>query len=354
MRELLDPIEIWMKEGQAVALATVIKTWGSSPRPVGAGLAVTGDGQIIGSVSGGCVEGAVIETAREVLRSGKPVRLFFGVADDDAWEVGLACGGEIEVFIRNFDKSQLGSWRKALNTEQTFCGCLKVGGPDDFLGRELMILESGKTFGDTFPGEELDLIINLAMHQLQGGTSGCQKINDLQSNEFFMHLVKPKPKLILVGGVHIAIPLVKMAEIVGFDVIVIDPRRLFGTEERFPEVKQLIQEWPGQAFQKIDINQSTAIIMLTHDPKIDDPALKIALGSPAFYVGALGSKKTHQKRIKRLAKDGVESKKLDLIHAPIGLDLGGRSPEEIALAVIAEVVKVWNAVKKRTDTQIWE
>ena len=345
MRELLDQIEIWLKEGQAVALATVIKTWGSSPRPIGAGLAVTGDTQVTGSVSGGCVEGAVIDNAKEVLQSGKPTRLFFGVADDDAWKVGLACGGEIEIFIRVFKESQLGNWRKALDSDQAFCGCLKIGGPDASLGRELMTLEDGKTFGDKFPAEEKELIIAIAKQQLREGASCCQKIGAPKLGEFFFHLVKPKPRLIIVGGVHIAIPLVKMAEIVGFDVIVIDPRGLFGTEERFPKVKELIQTWPGQAFQSVSINQSTAIIMLTHDPKIDDPALKITLESQAFYIGALGSRKTHQKRLERLAADGVDSKKLNLIHAPVGLDLGGRSPEEIALAVIAEIVKVWNATE---------
>ena len=147
------------------------------------------------------------------------------------------------------------------------------------------------------------------------------------------------------GGVHIALPLVNLADILGFDVIVIDPRRLFSSADRFPEVKQLLSEWPKTAFEKIQITQSTAIVMLTHDPKIDDPAVKIALDSPAFYIGALGSKRTHQKRIQRLASSGIDQEKLDSIHAPVGLDLGGKSPNEIALSIMAEIVQVWNKEK---------
>ncbi len=345
MRELLDQIEIWSNDGQSVALATVIKTWGSSPRPVGAGMAVTADGGMTGSVSGGCVEGAVIDASLEVLKSGDPTRLHFGVADSEAWEVGLACGGEIEVFVRVFSKSQLEIWKRALQTDQAFCSALLVSGPEKLLGKELILLEDGNTLGGDFPIKLQQSIVNAAREVITGGKSSCQTIEADKLGELFLHRVQIKPTLIIVGGVHIAVPLVNLAEIIGFEVIVIDPRRLFGTEERFPGIKQILSEWPEKAFKKIQINQSTAIVMLTHDPKIDDPALKIALSSRAFYIGALGSKKTHQKRVDRLTADGVESEKLNLIHAPIGLDLGGRSPEEIALAVIAEIVKIWNSAE---------
>jgi xanthine dehydrogenase accessory factor len=160
--------------------------------------------------------------------------------------------------------------------------------------------------------------------------------------EVFLQVVEPPRTLILVGGVHIAIPLVSLADTLGFEVIVIDPRRLFGTSDRFPAVKQLLQEWPGPAFDQLTITETTAIVMLTHDPKIDDPALTIALDSPAFYLGALGSRKTHQKRLARLSEQGIDPQVLDRIHAPVGLNLGGSTPEEIALAVLAEIVQVWN------------
>ncbi len=345
MRELLEQIENWMNNGQSVALATVIKTWGSSPRPVGAGMALTADGGMAGSVSGGCVEGAVIDASLEVLKSGKTARLHFGVADSEAWEIGLACGGEIEVFVRVFGRSQLEIWKSAFQTDQAFCSALLVSGPDKLLGKELILLEDGNTLGGDFPIEQQQSITKAAGEVITGSKSSCQLIEADILGELFLNLVQMKPTLIIVGGVHIAVPLVKLAEIVGFEVIVIDPRRLFGTEERFPGVKQVLSEWPEKAFNKIQVNQSTAIVMLTHDPKIDDPALKIALTSRAFYIGALGSKKTHKKRVDRLMADGVESGKLKLIHAPIGLNLGGRSPEEIALSVIAEIVKVWNSAE---------
>jgi len=345
MRELLEQIEIWINNGKSVALATVIKTWGSSPRPVGAGMALTADGGMAGSVSGGCVEGAVIDTSLEVLKSGKTARLHFGVADSEAWEIGLACGGEIEVFIRVFGRSQLEIWKSAFQTEQAFCSALLVNGPEKLLGKELILGEDGNTIGSDFPIEQQQSIVKAIGDVTTRNKSSSKTIEGDILGELFLNRVQMKPTLIIVGGVHIAVPLVKLAEIVGFEVIVIDPRRLFGTEERFPGVKQVLSEWPEKAFQKIRVNQSTAIVMLTHDPKIDDPALKIALSSRAFYIGALGSKKTHKKRVDRLTADGVESEKLKLIHAPIGLNLGGRSPEEIALSVIAEIVKTWNSAE---------
>ncbi|MCD4801933.1 MAG: XdhC family protein [Anaerolineales bacterium] len=345
MRELLEQIETWIDSGQSVALATVIKTWGSSPRQVGAGMALTADGGMAGSISGGCVEGAVIDASLEVLKSGKTSRLHFGVADSEAWEIGLACGGEIEVFVRVFSRAQLEVWKSAFQTGQAFWSALLVDGADKLLGNELILLEDGNKLGGDFQITQQQLIAKAVGEVKTGGKPSSQTIEADNLGELFLNRIQMKPTLIIVGGVHIAVPLVNLAEIVGFEVIVIDPRRLFGTEERFPGVKQVLSEWPEKAFQKIKINNSTAIVMLTHDPKIDDPALKIALSSRAFYIGALGSKKTHKKRVDRLAVDGVESEKLNLIHAPIGLNLGGRSPEEIALAVMAQIVKVWNSAE---------
>ncbi len=345
MRELLEQIEAWVDNGQSVALATVIKTWGSSPRPVGASMALTADGGMAGSISGGCVEGAVIDASLEVIKSGKTVRLHFGVVDSEAWEIGLACGGEIEVFVRVFSRKQLEIWKSAFQSDESFCSALLVSGPEKLLGKELIFLEDGNTLGDDFPITQQQSVVKAVGDLITKSKAPSQTIEADNLGELFLNRIQMKPTLIIVGGVHIAVPLVNLAEIVGFEVIVIDPRKLFSTEERFPGVKQVLGEWPEKAFQKIQVNQSTAIVMLTHDPKIDDPALKIALASRAFYIGALGSKKTHKKRVDRLMADGVDSEKLNLIHAPIGLNLGGRSPEEIALAVIAEIVQVWNSAE---------
>jgi len=345
MRNLLDQIEIWLTNDQPIALATVIKTWGSSPRPVGAGMAVSTEGKILGSVSGGCVEGAVIDAALEVLKSGNPTRLHFGVADTEAWEVGLACGGEIDVFVRKFNLQKLNSWKTAFQTGKPFQSALLVNGSENLVGEELLILDDGRILTPGFSSEQKEIIIKSIQEVADRGKLSPAGFIENNLGEVFYQLVGTKPTLIVVGGVHIAVHLVKLADILGFDVIVIDPRRLFGTGERFPGVKQVINEWPGAAFQKLQVNQSTAIVMLTHDPKIDDPALGIALASPAFYIGALGSKKTHQKRIERLSASGIDNDRLSIIHAPVGLDLGGKLPEEIALAIIAEIVKVRNSTR---------
>ncbi len=345
MRNLLDQIEIWLTNDQPVALATVIKTWGSSPRPVGAGMAVSAEGKILGSVSGGCVEGAVIDAALEVLKSGNPTRLHFGVADTEAWEVGLACGGEIDVFVRDFDFQKLNNWKTAFQTGKPFHSALLLSGSESLVGGELLLLDDGSIITPDFSSKQEEIINKSIQENADKGKPSPPGFIENDLGEVFIQRINTKPTLIVVGGVHIAVHLVKLAEILGFDVMVIDPRRLFGTGERFPGVKQIINEWPGEAFQKLQVDQSTAIVMLTHDPKIDDPALEIALASPAFYIGALGSKRTHQKRIERLSSSGVDIDRLSKIHAPIGLDLGGKLPEEIALAVIAEIVKARNSTQ---------
>jgi len=344
MKDLLDQIDIWLENGQLVALATVIKTWGSSPRPAGAGMAITDTGEIAGSVSGGCVESAVIETAMQVLRSGQTERVHFGVGDDQAWDVGLSCGGEIDVFIRQFDQQDLMLGKTALSKTNSVCMALVLAGIEKYLGLD-MIIENSETLPLEFSQETNTKLIEISGKERPGG---IHQIKSPEINEIFVHKIQPDPELILVGGVHIAIPLASLAKTVGFEVTVIDPRRLFSTGDRFPDIKLLLTEWPEGAFQKINITGSTAIVMLTHDPKIDDPALKIALNSPAFYVGALGSRKTHKKRIDRLLNDGLSQSKLDLIHAPVGLDLGGKTPPEIALGIMAEILQVWHG-REKTD-----
>ncbi|HDD60955.1 MAG TPA: XdhC family protein [Chloroflexi bacterium] len=337
MRDLLDQVEIWLKNGQSVALATVIKTWGSSPRPAGAGMAITETGEIAGSVSGGCVEGAVIDSAMQVLRTGQPERIHFGVGDDLAWEVGLSCGGEIDVYIRQFEHKNLEIWKRALSKTNSVYLALVLAGSGPYLGADLLLENSGSIFSD-LSRKTRDQLTEIANKELAGG---IHLIEAPEIQEAFFHKVQPVPELILVGGVHIAIPLASLAKTVGFEVTVIDPRRLFSTVDRFPDIKLLLTEWPEGAFQKISITESSAIVMLTHDPKIDDPALKIALNSSAFYVGALGSRKTHQKRIERLKDAGLSQSRLDQIHAPVGLDLGGKTPPEIALGIMAEILQVW-------------
>jgi len=342
MRDLLAQIGTWLNEGQSVAVATVIKTWGSSPRPVGAGMAVTEGGEIAGSVSGGCVESAVIDTAMKVLETAQPERLHFGVGNNEAWEVGLSCGGEIDVFVRIFDSHDLVVWSKALSKTSAGYLALVIDGNESYLGADLTIENSGSILAGLSP----DTVTQLTNITTKEQAGGIYKVESPEIKELFVLKTLPAPELILVGGVHIAIPLASLANTVGFEVTVIDPRKLFSTEDRFPDIKLLLAEWPEGAFQKIIITESSAIVMLTHDPKIDDPAIKIALNSSAFYIGALGSRKTHKKRIERLQEAGLSQSMLDQIHAPVGLDLGGKTPPEIAMGIMAEILQVWHGKEK--------
>ena len=340
MRDILPDLNNWAAdEDQSIALATVIQTWGSSPRRAGAKMALTPDGRITGSVSGGCVEGAVFEAGVEVLKSNRPQLLHFGVADETAWEVGLACGGSIDILVKPLDKEFFKSLRSVLVEERPAAVLTVVRAPDELLGRELLIKEDGNVVG-TIDDDLDEQVVRLAKETLLQGSS--RRANLSEDVEVFIEVILPPPTLIAVGGVHITIALVSLAKTLGYRTIVVDPRSAFGSQERFPHVDQLVQSWPQEAFQKIPLTRSTAIAMLTHDPKLDDPALKIALPSPAFYVGALGSKTTQAKRRQRLLDEGLTEAQLDRLHGPIGLKIGAATPEEIAMSIMAEIVAARN------------
>jgi xanthine dehydrogenase accessory factor len=346
MNELIPAYKKWKEQGLSMALATVVKTWGSSPRGVGSKMLVNLKGEMAGSVSGGCVEGAVVAAAREVLETDIPQMLHFGVADETAWEVGLACGGEIEVFVRPLGLTAFEALRTAWHKGQKIANAVVIQGSKQILGQEMVLLDDGKFHGK-FAHSQIDALENLLQITLENGqpmrhTLNPQPENLKQPFELFLDVILPPSTLVIVGGVHIAIPLVTLANTLGYQTVVIDPRRQFGNRERFPNADQVIASWPGAAFSQVPPNASTAVAMLTHDPKIDDPALKIVLKSPAFYVGALGSKKTQSQRRGRLLEMGLSEEQVNRIHGPIGLNLGGRSPEEIALAIMAEIVQTNN------------
>ena len=334
MRDIWPDLTRW-QNSDSIALATVIQTWGSSPRRAGSKMAFTTDGRITGSVSGGCVEAAVIDAGLQSLKTDRPQLLSFGVADDTAWNVGLACGGSIDIFVKPLQKKFWGEVRALLESEEAAVIITVVRGQDALLGREFLYLEGGRLTG-TLGDRWNKIVSNLAEEVL---TQAMPRRVQLDSEiEIFMEPLLPPPTLVLVGGVHTAVALVSFANKLGWRTIVIDPRLAWANEERFPHVDRLIQAWPEDAFAQLRVTRSTAIAMLTHDPKLDDPALKIALNSPAFYIGALGSKSTHQLRCERLLKDGVSKEQLSRIHSPIGLAIGAQTPEEIAMAIMAEVV----------------
>ena len=340
MRDILPDLDKWHADkSDSIALATVIQTWGSSPRRVGAKMALTPDGKITGSVSGGCVEGAVFDTGVEVLKSNRPQLLHFGVADETAWEVGLACGGSIDIFVKPLDTELFKPLRSVLVDEELAVLVTVVRGSDELLGREMLVRDDGSVTG-TISDELNEQVLNLAKETLAGGESRLAMLNE--DNEIFMEVILPPPTLIAVGGVHITIALMALAKTPGYRTVVVDPRSAFGNEERFPNVDQLIQKWPDEAFQQIPLTRSTAIAMLTHDPKLDDPALKVALPSSAFYVGALGSKTTQAKRRQRLLDEGLTEEQLNRLHGPIGLKIGAGTPEEIAMSIMAEIVAARN------------
>jgi xanthine dehydrogenase accessory factor len=335
MRDVFRDVEAWTAGGETVALATVVSTWGSAPRSPGSKMAVSASGRIAGSVSGGCVEGAVAEAAHAAIATGRPRLLHFGVADETAWAVGLACGGTIDVFVGLLDEARLRETRRAIEENRALATATVLSGPAERLGSAVTVVE-----GDPEPARPAsDPVAAAALEALAEGR--CRRL-DVGEADVFVDVVLPPPTLVVVGGVHIAVALVALARTLGYRTVVVDPRTAFGNRERFPDADDLLTAWPDEAFARLGLHSGTAVAVLTHDPKIDDPALMAALPSSAFYVGALGSPRTHEKRRRRLGEAGLEEAHLTRLHAPIGLDLGGRRPEEIALAVMAEIVAARN------------
>jgi xanthine dehydrogenase accessory factor len=298
----------WLDAGRGVALATVVDTWGSSPRPKGSQLAVRDDGLFVGSVSGGCVEGKVVEAALEVMEGGHRL-LEFGVANEDAWEVGLACGGTVRIFVHVPSRPTLDAIKNA---------------------REVVVLTplDGRPVTTGMP--DAGPLRDAAERAI--ATDQAETVDGV-----FVQAKTPPLSLVVIGAVHIAAPLTRIARELGYAVTVIDPRHGFARSERMPGV---LPEWPDEAMPKLSIGHRTAIVALTHDPKIDDVALEAALKSSAFYIGALGSKKTHASRLARLAELGFEADQLARIHGPIGLAIGAKSPAEIAISIAAEMTSL--------------
>ena len=340
MRDILPVIDRWRADGRRVALATVVHVWGSAPRPIGSKMAVADDGEMAGSVSGGCVEGAIVEEAREVLENGVPKLVSFGVSDDDAWAVGLSCGGQIDIWVERLEDGGenaaiYGELRRCLDEGELVALATDLAG-----GAQLLLWPDGRRRG-TLGDPSLDRRAGeLADEQWSSFGGRRDKVAGAAGElDLFVEIHAPPPRLVIVGAVHVTVALVHMANIVGFETIVVDPRTAFATEARFAHADRLLNDWPDEALEAIGINANTFVALLSHDLKLDLPALRVALPK-ARYVGALGSKKTHAKRLRALAEAGVDDALAARIHNPIGLDLGGRRAEEIAVAVLAEIVAV--------------
>jgi xanthine dehydrogenase accessory factor len=324
MRDIVADLDRWLGAGERIALATVVRAEGSSPRPLGSRLAVTLSGQMVGSVSGGCVEGAVFQEAQTVLSGEPPKRLRYSVVDETGWEVGLACGGTIEVYVELLaDVHRL--LIAALEADETVALATRLDG-----NGHLLAWPDGRLAGDHDQASEL-----LALFP---GPAAELRLCDV--GDVFLEVFVPPPTLIVVGAVHVAMPLVSMAQTLGFHVRLVDARRAFATRERFPTVDELVVAWPQDALKPEELGARHYVVILSHDPKFDLPALEVTLRSQAAYVGLIGSRTTQAKRKAALREAGFSEGKLARIHGPIGLDLGGRKPAEIALAILAEIVAV--------------
>ncbi|HCE70763.1 XdhC family protein [Ruegeria pomeroyi] len=304
----------WHRQGLGAALATVVETWGSAPRRVGAQLVIGGDGRIEGSVSGGCVEGAVIVEALEALEEGQARLLEFGVSDEDAFAVGLACGGTIRVLVEPvgqvLSEVMLAELVAARASRQALAYVV-----DTARGTRALVR-------DAYP------------ERMRMDRSGFD-----EDGRTFVAVHNPPLRLIVVGAVHIAQALVPMARIAGYDPVVIDPREAFASDARFPG-ETILHDWPDEAVAKLGLDARTALVLLTHDPKLDDPALEAALAADVFYIGALGSTRTHAKRVARMQEAGFTEAQIGRIHGPVGLDIGAAGPAEIAVAILAQMTAV--------------
>ncbi len=305
MREVLRELDEWTAAGEEIALGTVVETWGSSPRPLGSKMVVTRSGKMAGSVSNGCIEGAVVEEAQKVLKSGRARLAAFGVADDVAFDVGLACGGHIEVFVQPLTEDH-----------RRLIAMLKRD--------EAATLRTNLVTGET---------------ALTPGAAAGSELARRDGDTFIEPLKRP-PHLVIIGAIHIAIPLHRLAKLMGYRVTVVDARSKFATRERFPDADEVIVAWPDEAMGRVQVDSSTYVVILTHDPKFDLPALRSVLKQEAGYVGAIGSRKTNQNRFDALRSEGFTEEQLARVHGPIGLDLGGRGAEETALGILAEITAV--------------
>lgn len=340
MRDLLQEYDTLMATGEPVGRAVVTSVWGSAPRPEGACMLATPSGRMAGSVSGGCVESAVAEEIRSAIARGTPRLVTFGVSDERAWEVGLACGGTIKVLVQPAVPSPVSV---AARGKGGVVVASMLGPESATLPAEPAVFRENASIEHTgWPAWTLSLLQEPARTALRQEASRSIELAgpDGRKAEVFLEVFPRRPRLVIFGGVHIAMALVPLAKTLGYYTVVADGRQAFLTRERFPEADELLVAWPEEAFRQTGLDASCYVCLLSHDPKFDEPAMALALRSPAVYIGAIGSKKTQAARRERLKSQGFNETDIARVHGPIGLDLGGRSPAETALAIMAQVTAV--------------
>ena len=396
VRDILGQIEKWWDAGETFGLATVVRTFHSAPREPGAALAVSAGGEVIGSVSGGCVEGAVYELARQVCQTGEPVLQRYGISDDTALSVGLTCGGIIEIFVEPVSKerfAELGDVAAAIKAGEPVAVTTVIAGPGRIGARRVIwaapageqgadgtsghAAENGHgtsgrgtrggsvsaasgpaASGTLDAGERLDQAVDDDARGMlaQGLTSvrhygehGERRGDDLS---VFVQSFAPPPQMLVFGAIDFAAAVARAGKFLGYHVTVCDARPVFATRARFPDADEVVVEWPHRYLARTPVDERTVICVLTHDPKFDVPVLEVALRTPAGYIGAMGSRRTHDDRLTRLREAGLSDDELARLRSPIGLDLGARTPEETAVSVAAELIQLrWGGSgRPLTDT----
>jgi xanthine dehydrogenase accessory factor len=344
MRELLTIVENWFSENKQIALATVVKVYGSAPRGLGAKMVVNNDGLMAGSVSGGCVEGAVITESLEVIKRQQPRLVKYGISDDQAFEIGLACGGNIEVFIEPLMHDDFLRIKQAIIDHKMFAKITVINGED--CGDHFYQFGDGNQFGKLKSAWLQGALEEVLVTRFQDQQNHRLLLDhEEQKTEVFLDIFPPPPRLIIIGAVHIAIPLVEFAKPLGFRTIVVDPRKAFSNRERFPFVDELAQRWPQDYLPEIGLDEGCYLVALSHDDKLDVPALAEALNTRTHYIGALGSKSTFENHKRDLRELGILEADIQRIHSPIGLNIGASGPEEIALSIMAEIIAVRNGLR---------
>ena len=348
MRDILDPITKWWEANDTFGLATVVRTFSSAPREPGAAMAVSAAGEVVGSVSGGCVEGAVYELATEVTASGKPVLQRYGISDDDAFAVGLTCGGIIDIFVEPASRERfayLGEIAEDVRQGIPVAVATVIEGPG-LVGARRIIWEGQRTAGSLGAGDRLDAAVDDdARGMLAQGLTAVRRYGpdgERRRDELaiFVQSFAPAPRMLVFGAIDFAAAVAKAGKFLGYRVTVCDARPVFATKSRFPDADEVITDWPHRYLSGTTTDARTVICVLTHDPKFDVPLLEVALRRPAAYIGAMGSRRTHDDRLMRLREAGLTETELARLRSPIGLDLGARTPEETAIAIAAELIQL--------------
>ncbi|MCW2528115.1 MAG: hypothetical protein JWM76_2975 [Pseudonocardiales bacterium] len=360
MLDIADHLRAWLADGRRFAIATVVQTWESAPRRPGASMAVAENGEVVGSVSGGCVEGAVYELALEVLQTGEPVLRKYGVTDGNAVEVGLTCGGTVEIYVQSGEPEkfvQLPALLKQIAAGEPVALAMVLPGDVPSPAGHLLVTPQGSDGSLGNPGldagvgtEALGLLAKGQTGVLKLGPRGQQRMDGVS---VFVNSFAPPPRMLIFGAIDFASAVAGIGKFLGYHVTVCDARPVFATAQRFPDADDIVVQWPHRFLQDAVIDRRTVICVLTHDPKFDIPLLSLAVKTEAAYIGVMGSRRTHADRIQRLREIGVVDEEIARLSSPIGLDLGARTPQETAVAIAAEIIAAtWGGTGTRlSDTQ---